>query len=343
MSRSPQARRWVLGGLPVLAVFGPLIWSQRIERAEFEKFHQDALKEIVRNKNLDPAVVESVRKGFQLQPGTDPLLDKNRAAASLTEELKRRDLRLKRDNGVFEVRRKPLNIPPELFARTSQDFVDSLSSVIRRLSILDQLGPGRSSPVEQSQLSTYLRDTMKVTDYEQVAKSFDPRLRVEARTIQEPKTLWRIYGGGSGPVGRYYFCCLLEGVSDDAQYWVDASGLATPRENLRQHLAGVTVPAGTTVLVGTVADNFADQFGRLEKGGNTQIFIPQVQGFPFDEYRKTAESKQISLGPLPQLKKSKRSGALSFSRIAKFRSEIIVQSDDRILRFRGPDSIRFQN
>ena len=110
-------------------------------------------------------------------------------------------------------------------------------------------------------------------------------------------TLWRVYGGGSAPLGRYFFCCLRQSVSDDAQHWVDASALATPRENLRQHLAGVTVPAGTTVLVRTVADNFADQFGHLEKGGNTQIFMPYVRGFPFDEYRKIAESSHLLVQP----------------------------------------------
>ena len=341
MSRWPRARRWILTSLPLLAVFAPLIWSQRVEPAEFQKFHQDALREIFRTQNLDPAVVQSVRKAFQ--PGSDRLLDKSRAAASLTEELKRRDLGLKRDNGAFEVHLAPRDGRLDLSARTSLDFVDSLSSVIRRLSILDQLGPGRSSPIEQDQLPAYLRDSMKVTDYEQVAKSFAPGSRVEVLTFPEPKTLWRIYGGGSGPVGRYFFCCLIEGVPDDPRYWVDASGLAMPRENLRQHLAGVKVPAGSTVLVGTVADNFADQFGRLEKGGNTQIFIPHVQGFPFDEYRKIAESNQILFGPVPQLKKPKQAPALSYPRIARFRSEIMVQSDDRILRFRGPDSTRLQN
>jgi len=90
MSRSPRVRRWILGGLPVLATFAPPIWSQFVERAEFQRFHQDALREIIRKRNLDPAAVERVRKA--LEPGslgTNRLWDKNRAAASLTEELKR--------------------------------------------------------------------------------------------------------------------------------------------------------------------------------------------------------------------------------------------------------------
>lgn len=356
MSRSILARRWMLGCLPVLAVFAPPIWSQRVARAEFQKYHRDALREIIRKENHNPGVLKpgslnrnaegritEVLKqwdfGLKLDNG---LWDKNRAAVRLTEAQKQGDFGLKLDNGLFEVLRKPpVDFHLEVFERTSLEFVDSLSSVIRRLSILDQLGPGRSSTIEQGQLQAYLRNTVKVTDHEQVAKSFDSKLRVEVKTLQQPTKLWRIYGGGSGPVGRYYFCCVMEGVSDDAQLWVDASGLATPPENLRKHLAGVTISAGTTVLVGTVSDNFADKLGHLEKGGNTQIFISHVQDFPFDEYRKVAESKQIS-GPASQFTKRNRLGSASpFSGIEVLRSEIVVQSDDRILRFRGADSVRF--
>lgn len=143
MSRWALARRWMLGCLPVLALFAPPIWSQFVARAEFERFHRAALSEIVRKGNLDPAVVERVRKSLQPgRMGTSGLWDKNRAAVRLTEVLKQGDLSLKHDNGLFEVRRKPIHVQPEILARTNLEFVDSLSSVIRRLSILDQLGPG---------------------------------------------------------------------------------------------------------------------------------------------------------------------------------------------------------
>jgi len=39
------------------------------------------------------------------------------------------------------------------------------------------------------------------------------------------------------------------------------------------------------VIVGTVADNFRDRLGHALRGGNTQIFIPHVKDFPFQEYR----------------------------------------------------------
>ena len=335
----------MLGCLPVLAVFAPPIWSQFIARAEFERFHRAAMEEVLRKKNLDPGAAESIRKALAPNRiGTNGIWDKERAAARLTEIQKRGDLGLKHENGLFELSRKPLvSVHPELLQRTSLEFVDSLSSVIRRMSVLDQLGPGRSTIIGQDQLQPYLMNTMRVPDHEPVAKSFDPKFRVEVKTLDQPMTLWRIYGGGSKPVGRYYFCCVMPGVSDDAQLWVDASGLATPPENLRRQLAGVTVPAGTTVLVGTVSDNFADQLGHLEKGGNAQIFIPHVEGFPFDEYRKMAESKQFPMGRAFQSAKRIRVGPASTSSgVERLRSEIVVQSDDRILRFRGPDAVSYR-
>jgi len=83
--------------------------------------------------------------------------------------------------------------------------------------------------------------------------------------------------------------------------------LATPPENLRDHLAVVTIPAGTTALIGTVADNFHNAAGKPVPGGNAQIFIPHLATFPFERYK------------LAQF------GAMT---------EIEIQSDDRILRFR---------
>jgi hypothetical protein len=90
--------------------------------------------------------------------------------------------------------------------------------------------------------------------------------------------------------------------------WADASGLATPPDNFLQHLAVATIPAGTTVFIGTVADNFPDGSGRFAKGGNTQIFIPHVVSFPFREYRFAAEGREVS--------------------------DITIVLDDRTLRFR---------
>jgi hypothetical protein len=72
-------------------------------------------------------------------------------------------------------------------------------------------------------------------------------------------------------------------------------------------LAVTEVPAGTTVIIGTVADNFADQLGRPKIGGNIQVFVPHVD-FPYQEFRLASSS---GTGP-----------------------QIVVQSDDAVLRFR---------
>ena len=91
------------------------------------------------------------------------------------------------------------------------------------------------------------------------------------------------------------------------RFWSDASGLATPPENLLNHLAVATIPAGTTAIIGTVADNFPNAAGHFEPGGNTQIFVPEVRTFPFEEYWFAGGKGAVA--------------------------EIEIQSDDRILRF----------
>jgi hypothetical protein len=198
--------------------------------------------------------------------------------------------------------------------------VDLVSSVMRRYQILDELGQPRSTELEHKGLLDYLRDTVNVGDYDNVAKSFDPALKVEALTLRQEATLLRLYGGESKAIGRFFFCCLwfppttdfadlvAIGKAELGFYWSDASGLATPPDNLGDHLAIAKIPAGTPVIIGTVADNFTDRFGRPAKGGNTQIFIPHVSTFPYQKYR---------LRPF--------SGAVS---------EIEVLSDDQVLWFR---------
>lgn len=91
---------------------------------------------------------------------------------------------------------------------------------------------------------------------------------------------------GGQPVGRYFFCCLWSSdVGSQHRHWSDASGLATPPENLLQRLAVVTLPAGTNIIVGVIADNFPNELGVQRSGGNTQIFVPEVKTSLFREYR----------------------------------------------------------
>lgn len=153
-------------------------------------------------------------------------------------------------------------------------------------------------------------------DYDAVAKSFDPAFVTEVGVLQRETQLLRVYGASISPHRALLFCCLLRpeirsgeppGPRKLVPFWSDASGLATPPENLRDHLAVVTIPAGTTALIGTVADNFHNAAGKPVPGGNAQIFIPHLATFPFERYK------------LAQF------GAMT---------EIEIQSDDRILRFR---------
>jgi hypothetical protein len=164
--------------------------------------------------------------------------------------------------------------------------VPSISSVIRRISIVTELGPGASEELEFDALGRYLSDTLNVPDHQSVRDSFDSSQRAEVVTLKRQTTLLRLFGGASKPVGRYFFCCLWSAESGHPHdRWSDASVLATPPENLLERLAVVTVPAGSKVVVGVVADNFADQFGLLRPGGNTQIFVPEVSNLMFREYR----------------------------------------------------------
>jgi hypothetical protein len=269
-----------------------------------------ALDELLGNSHPNPNAAAPLRHIFEGQAG--PVADKTQATNRAAEVLSRAQLSLVRNGTYFQVVPRSVDSPAgEAAAQTRADFVDSVWSVTRRLSVLDQMGPHTARSLDGQQLREYLRNSGKVRDYEQVADSFKPSLKAEVITFQQPTTLLRLYGGTSGANGRYYFCCMRKAAQTLglASPWVDASGLATPPDNLLNHLAAVSVPAGTTAIVGTVSDNFLDELGNAERGGNTQIFIPELTTFPFTEYR-------IGNGGNPV-------------------TEIAVRTEDRTLRFRG--------
>jgi hypothetical protein len=220
---------------------------------------------------------------------------------------------------------------------TSRQLLDGVFSDIRLFSILEQVDPADSKELDRAHLQNYLKDNAKIHDSETVAKSFDSRAPVRAMRLKTPVTLLRLYGGESMATGRYYFYCVWRAASvfdsafgldhDDTILtgytgWSDASGLATPPGNLAYHLSTTEIPAGTEVIIGTVADNFADKLGLAKVGGNIQIFIPHVRSFPYEVYQLEMNHSPLSLRPAP-----------SWARNVSAR-EIVVQSDDRILRFR---------
>jgi hypothetical protein len=102
----------------------------------------------------------------------------------------------------------------------------------------------------------------------EVAAAFDHRAIVKVMHTDRPLSALRLYGGASPAVGHWYFCCL----EDDRS--ADASGLALPKNNSSARLATVTLPAGTTLLAGTVADQDNTQFAG--PGGNAQFYVPQL-------------------------------------------------------------------
>ena len=122
-------------------------------------------------------------------------------------------------------------------------------------------------------------------DFEHVVDCFDHhRAPGVAKTLEEKTTLLRLYGGESMPMGRYFFCCRWAG-NVFGGVWSDAIWLAMPRGNLKSGLALVTLPAGTTVFIGIVADNFPNFLRVKAKGGNTQIFVPNVEASELQVFR----------------------------------------------------------
>ncbi|MFT3924525.1 MAG: hypothetical protein QM778_18445 [Myxococcales bacterium] len=179
-------------------------------------------------------------------------------------------------------------------------------SVVRRMKILEEILPNRSmkkldahrpssSGVFISELHEYLAQEMHIKDAAQVAASFDPAPLIEVVELTEDVNLLRLFGGKSKPLSNYLFCCLQPGqplpagsprFSTPFRAWTDASGLALPPGNVKEALSVVKVPAGTRVLVGTVADNFKDEAGRYALGGNIQIFVSALGDFEHQVFRR---------------------------------------------------------
>jgi hypothetical protein len=168
-----------------------------------------------------------------------------------------------------------------------------------------QLNPRSAAPGELSPLAKHLRDKLKVGDYAAVADSFGPNYPVRAGVLRRPTTLWRLFstaeGSQSHALGRFFFCCAEPSAGER---WIDARGLATPPENIKHDLAEVTLPAGTEVLIGPIADQQAFDAA----GGNVQIFVPHVESFPYDHYKVAASGRSPT--------------------------DIVVKGDGNVLRFR---------
>jgi hypothetical protein len=318
----------------VLVAFAPPNGAQEMRVPEVRAHFNDAVHDLARRNRLDLATEHRLRDA--LEPGLlvskGSLLDRQKTEKSVAHYLREGRFGLEPHGRRLEILSRPReeygSATRELLSR---ELVRSFSSVIRRLSIVAELGDGSSQELDHAALGRYLKDNLRVDDYAQVQGSFDTTQAVQIVKLRSTTELLRIFGGDSKPIGRYFFCCLW-GANDQippnrwsaftqilGSRWSDASNLATPPGNLRERLALVTIPAGTRVIVGTVADNFVNDAGIPRPGGNTQIFIPELKTFAFQEYR-IEDSLRIE-------------GSLSKDTTVP-PSEILVLWDDGVLRFR---------
>lgn len=302
-------RRYLLRCLALLILIGPVpAGGQRVPAREaFRRYAPHAVKELGRGlspadqNKVHEAVSRSLAGWYPNKNAADSVADRMKLVA---DGLKRVDLEFK-VNGQTP-RREMTFAPVELRDRTSSStksaediFARAVNSVVRRDDIIESVHAqvvreleGRSSPDRiKSDLETFLERDLKLKDHTAVAESFDPNVKVKLVELQQPTTLLRLFGGDSLPLGRYLFCCLVTPFAPPLQFlgsyerWTDASGLATPPENSHSDLAIVHLPAGTRILIGTVADNFPDKDGQYSLGGNTQMFLPTVSDFPYERYR----------------------------------------------------------
>jgi hypothetical protein len=124
-----------------------------------------------------------------------------------------------------------------------------------------------------------------VEDAAALSASFDHNATVREYVTTKEVQLLRLYGGdpqggGSTMEGRWFFCCLDR---------PDAKGTALPIANDMSRMATVTVPVGTRMVVGVVANQTTH--GMREKGGNTQFFFPTGLPVSADAYLEYERAK----------------------------------------------------
>jgi hypothetical protein len=85
-------------------------------------------------------------------------------------------------------------------------------------------------------------------------------------TLDQPITLYRVYGGKAGPAGSWWSFTKPSG---PLQAVID-SALDQNWGNTATQVATARIPAGTTIYVGTVAP----QRGLV--GGGNQVYVPKV-------------------------------------------------------------------
>jgi hypothetical protein len=312
-------QRGSMGRWGSVALFGLYLLSAmpaEAQRRGLRERRVDAVEEASRG---DPLRERTAREATQRAVGLLPA-DASTAhvAAAVRGQLKLKKLmpRLEREGNqqVFGLRlleatdlrpgnlrgQRRLGVDPDR-AKQVEAIERLLIRIDKRDQVLEDMGatevttlePRRLHSQAQSEVESYL-EQRNVPNYKEVANSFDVNATVKVVTLPKDVSLLRIVGGTSRPTGRYLFCCLESPIdapkwvrlsTDQFAGWTDAKGLALPPGNLADDLALITVPAGTRVVVGTVADNFQDVAGQYRLGGNTQIYLPERVDFPHRKYQ----------------------------------------------------------
>jgi hypothetical protein len=339
----PFWRMSVLIALLLVANLGIEAQRLRGRRAIEVNRYKSAAMEIGRT---NPRLAKKLRKALTSMPEhSHVFLDEKRPeklGAILRKQLQTQKLTLQTGNHDQQERFK-LSIrnvsdvveDPRLLSANDELIGRKLLEIKKRDETLEKMDAeevARLEPLRRGKRATStLENRLKrvgVTDFKVVARSFDVHCEVHEMRLKKEVTLLRIFGGASKPIGRYLFCCLeasenmpqsVQRLTGEYARWTDASGLATPPENLMEDLALVKLPAGTRFFSGVVADNFEDAGGNIKLGGNTQIFLPSVKDFPFEHYRLAEggaeasdiialfdEGRSLRFRPAPSVKGSTR-------------------------------------
>jgi hypothetical protein len=331
--------------------------GQALRRAELQRT-ETAIRRLMESRSIrDRRVIEALRDAFNGPPKADPRVPWRREPAIARVEA----AMAARFDPPIRNKRIASEQPPRqsgtvgsfllespAVRMTASDFVDFVAARIRLDTVLEEIlgtrkvdavlrlreAPGdapvrqlaASQPLTRESLKTQLQ-SIGVVDAADVSASFDWRQPASTHVITLPAAtgLWRLSGGASAAVGRYFVCCDwrldLSGASGrilDLR-WFDATGLALPPGNRAQDLIAATLPAGTRVVVGVVADNFAKTLGKPVRGGGTQIFVPQpVTGMRLEEFSLRAEAPSADAD----------------APLSVHANEVAVWHEDRLLRFR---------
>ena len=228
MSISVTARWWLpFVLLVVLATAGS---GQYLREAEVKAHGRDAITDFVRRSGVDPATALRVQREFEKALPSGLPVDESRTQVSLARALRAKKFGLASENSGLRLLNKPeKNYDNQEIDRMAGQLTRSLFSDIRQRSIVAEIGSGESKTFGRTQLVPYLRDTLRVPDYQNVADSFAGFQDVKVITLDQDTELLRLYGGESKPIGRYFFCCTWSLTTPgETIRWSDASGLATP-------------------------------------------------------------------------------------------------------------------